>query len=405
MRLSELEKTGASVTTSASTQQHIIAAVRSAPDSANGALVIDLDALTRNYAKLRKLASPAECAAAIKGDAYGLGMAKAAPALADAGCRTFFIATLAEAEALRTLLPHAVIGLPPGTAEVLAAMSVRPVLNSLPEINEWNAYCRNMGTPLPAAIHIDTGMNRLGVKVTDCETLLDPPPEPDRDAPPARTFPVSLLMSHLACADDPAHPKNAAQLEAFRVLAGQFSASARSLANSAGVLLGAPYHFDMVRPGIGLYGGNPRVNGPNPMEPVAHLFGRIAAIGTARAGETVGYGATRRLTRPTRFATVGVGYADGYFRALGAPDGHKGAVACHGEKRLPILGRVSMDLTVFDITDLPEGALHPGDFVELMGAHFTVDEAAALAGTINYEMLTNLGSRYHRVYIGAKNRD
>jgi alanine racemase len=372
-------------------------------------LVIDLSALTRNYAKLRALAAPAECAAAIKADAYGIGMTQAALALTNAGCRTFFVATLAEAKELRALLPDAVIyvlnGLPSGTAEVLAAMSVRPVLNSLPEINEWNTFCRNMGMPLPAAIHIDTGMNRLGVKGAACETLLDPPPELEHDLLPARAFPISLLMSHLACADEPEHQKNAAQLEAFRLLAGQISASARSLANSAGVLLGAPYHFDMVRPGIGLYGGNPRVQGPNPMEPVAHLFGRVAAVGIAGAGETVGYGATRRLTRPTRYVTVGVGYADGYFRSLGAPDGREGAVAYLGEHRLPILGRVSMDLTVFDATNLPQDAIRPGDLVELMGAHYTVDEAAARAGTINYEMLTNLGARYHRVYIGAKNRE
>jgi alanine racemase len=212
-------------------------------------------------------------------------------------------------------------------------------------------------------------------------------------------------MSHLACADEPDHPKNTAQLKSFVALSAQIPPATRSLANSAGVFLGPPYHFDLVRPGIALFGGNPFADKPNPMEPVVRLYGRVAVIGEAAAGETVGYGAVQHLTRRTRYVTVTAGYSDGYFRALGSSDGHEGAFATLGYYRLPILGRVSMDLSVFDATDTPENAIRPGDFVELLGARVTADDVALRAGTINYEVLTNLGRRYHRIYIGAKNRD
>ena len=370
------------------------------PASAPGVLVVDLDALVRNYAKLREIAAPAECAAVVKGDGYGLGAGQVGAALFAAGCRTFFVATLAEAIGLRATLPepaiYALDGLFPGAAAEFAALRLQPVLGSIEEIEEWAAFCRDRQLRLPAAIHIDTGMNRLGLKAAERRSLIA---QPDR----LKDFPVSLVMSHLACADTPAHPKNAAQREDFATFVRSQPQTRLSLANSAGVFLGADFRFDLVRPGIALYGGNPFAGLPNPMEPVVSLYGRIAQVGEADAGETIGYGGAFRLGRRTRYVTVSTGYADGYFRLLGSSDAHAGALAHIGDRPLPILGRVSMDLVVFDITDIPPGLARRGGFVELIGPRFTVDNAAALAGTIAYEILTNLGPRYHRIYISETN--
>jgi alanine racemase len=370
------------------------------PASAPGVLVIDLDALVRNYAKLRDLAAPAECAAVVKGDGYGLSAGRIAAALAAAGCSTFFVATLAEGGALRGVLPDAAIyvldGLFPGSAPEFAASRLQPVLGSLDEIEEWAAVHRDGQAQFPAAIHVDTGMNRLGLKAADRLALADRPGSLER-------FPVSLLMSHLACADTPDHPKNAAQRRDFASIAGSLPPTRRSLANSAGVFLGPDFHFDLVRPGIALYGGNPLAGRPNPMQPVVSLYGRIAQLGEAEPGETIGYGGALRLTRRTRYATVSAGYADGYVRLLGSTDAHAGALAHIGDWPLPILGRVSMDLIMFDITDIPAGLARRGGFVELIGPRFTVDDAAALARTIGYEILTSLGPRYHRVYLSNTN--
>jgi alanine racemase len=369
------------------------------PASAPGVLVIDLDALTRNYAKLRAITAPAECAAVAKGDGYGLGAERIAPALFAAGCRTFFVATLAEAVRLRGALPGGATifvldGLFPGSGAEFAAAGLQPVLGSLGEIEEWAALCRTQGTPLPAAIHVDTGMNRLGLKAAERLALASRPEL-------LAAFPVSLAMSHLACADTPEHPKNDAQRLDFLAFAGSLGnlRPRLSLANSAGVFLGPDFRFDVVRPGIALYGGNPFASRVNPMEPVISLYGRIAQLGDAEAGETIGYGAALTLKRRMRYITVSTGYADGYFRQLGSADSHAGALGHLADWPLPILGRVSMDLIMFDVTDIPPQLAQRGGFVELIGPRFTVDQAAALAGTIGYEILTSLGPRYHRIYI------
>ncbi len=208
-------------------------------------------------------------------------------------------------------------------------------------------------------------------------------------------------MRHLACADRPDQAKNAEQRKHFADFAAKLPKMPLSLANSAGTLIGPDYHFDLVRPGVALYGGNPFARRPNPMKPVIGLYGRIAQIGEAHPGETVGYGAAVTLTRPTRYVTVSAGYADGYFRALGSTDAQAGARAYLDGRPIPILGRVSMDLIVFDVTDVPPDAVRRGGFVELFGPSFTADDAAALADTISYEILTSLGSRYTRIYLGA----
>ncbi len=361
-------------------------------------LTIDLEALIANYRALSDLASPAECAAVVKADAYGLGMAQAAPALSRAGCKTFFVATLGEAKALRALLPQATIyvfaGLMPGTAEPYRAHDLRPVLNTAEEIKEWAAFCISQGEKLPCAVHIDSGMNRLGLSAGEVEEVADA-----RDLWQALT--LSLVMSHLACADEPAHPKSEAQRKTFDRLRARLPKSPASLANSAGILLGRAYTYDLVRPGIALYGGKPSRQGENPFKPVVDLKGRILQVRKIGVGETIGYGATRTLKRPSRVAIVAVGYADGFFRSLSTKDGENGFAAYAGPHPAPILGRVSMDLITIDVSQVPEELSCRGAWVELIGPNATAQVMAHHAGTIDYEVLTNLGRRAFRRYIGG----
>jgi alanine racemase len=361
-------------------------------------LIIDLDALAANYRRLRELAGPAECAAVVKADAYGLGMAEAAPVLWRQGCKTFFVATPDEARALRKLLPYAVIyvlaGLMPGTADMFRKYGLRPVLNSAEEIREWAGFSAKVGEALPCAIHIDSGMNRLGLSAAEVDAVAA-----EQNLWPA--FALSLVMSHLACADEPEHPKSAAQRKIFDDLRARLPKALASLANSAGILLGRAYTYDLVRPGIALYGGKPQSRGSHEFTPVVHLKGRILQVRNVAAGETVGYGATRRLRRRSRVAIVSVGYADGFFRSLSTKDGETGFVAYAGPHAAPILGRVSMDLITVDVTDVPEAHAARGGWVELMGPHVTAQALAHHAGTIDYEVLTNLGARAFRRYIGG----
>lgn len=361
-------------------------------------LTIHLDALAANYRRLRELAGTAECAAVVKADAYGLGMAEVAPALWRQGCRTFFVATPGEGRALRKLLPQAVIyilaGLMPGTADALRKHNLRPVLNSAEEIKEWASLSAKVGEALPCAVHIDSGMNRLGLSAAEVEAVAAA-----RDL--WSTVKLSLVMSHLACADEPEHPKSETQRKIFDQLRARLPRALASIANSAGMLLGRAYVYDLVRPGIALYGGKPQSRGQHEFAPVVHLMGRILQVRNVSPGETVGYGATRTLTRPSRVATVAVGYADGFFRSLSTKDGETGFVAYAGNHAAPILGRVSMDLITVDVTDVPEAFSARGDFVELMGPHVTAQIVAHHAGTIDYEVLTNLGARAFRRYIGG----
>ncbi len=268
---------------------------------------------------------------------------------------------------------------------------MRPVLGSLEEIEEWAAYCQARGKRIPAAIHLDTGMNRLGLTPDDARVAAA--------APGLLTqFGLSLLISHLVCAEDAAHPRNEAQLAAFQQLTGLFPDTPRSLANSAGVFLGPRYHFDLTRPGIALYGGQCTA-GVTQTEPAVWLFGRIAQVRWAERGEAVGYGATQTLNRRTRIATVCSGYADGFIRALSASDAREGPAGYAGAHRLPLLGRVSMDLTTYDATDAPDELVHRGGLVEILGERVAIDDLASFAGTIGYEVLTSLGHRYHRIYV------
>ncbi|MFG1227487.1 alanine racemase [Xanthobacter wiegelii] len=363
---------------------------------AGAILTVDLSAVADNWRTLAALAAPAECAAVVKANAYGLGIARVAPALWQAGARTFFVAHFKEALELRALLPEAMIyvlnGLLPETAPDHAAAHLRPVLGSVPEITEWSDFCRDQGADLPTAIHVDTGMNRLGLSVDEAVQL----------AGTRRMlgFTPSLVMSHLACADTPGHPLTGRQRAVFADVIRRFRGVPGSLANSAGTLLGRDFRFELVRPGIFLYGGV-AITGVPPLRPVVRLEAKIIQVSRVAAGETVGYGAAERLKRPSRIATVSIGYADGLFRAAGSSDLAKGVEAIVAGRRCHLVGRVSMDLATLDITDLPEGSVQRGDVAVFLGDGISVDDLAARSGTIGYEVLTSLGARYARRYIGG----
>jgi alanine racemase len=365
------------------------AAASAAVDRAGAVLTIDVGAVVRNWRTLGgRLAPGASCAAVVKADAYGLGAAAIAPSLADAGCTLFFVAHLDEGVALRQVLPQAVIavlaGLLPGTAAEFLAHRLTPVLNDLGQVETW----RISGAGKPAMLHVDTGMSRLGLSPTELTILVDEKRRLDGVR-------LAAIMSHLACADED-HPLNRRQLDSFRRAVAVLPKAPASLANSSGIFLGPDYHFDIARPGVALYGGNPLPGTPNPMEQVVRLQGKILQVREIDMGETVGYGATHLARRPARIATVGVGYADGWLRSLS----NRGGAVIAGQK-VPLVGRVSMDLITLDVTGIDRALARPGAFVDLLGGERTVDDVAAEAGTISYEILTSLGRRYHRVHLPA----
>jgi alanine racemase len=364
--------------------------------TASGVLTVDLDALVANWRKLEKTAVPAECSAVIKANAYGCGIEPVARALAKAGCKTFFVATLDEAAIARAALPSAPLyvlnGFTQNSGDAYAKIDARPVIGELNELAEWDVFCRRTGWAGGAGIHIDTGMQRLGLTIAEAQGLIPRIHAGDHG--------ISLVMSHLACAESLNHPMNARQLVTFREAASAFSGVPASLSNSSGIFLGNPFHFDMVRPGAALYGVNPTPEADNPMLPVVDLKARIVQIRDVERGESVGYGGNWTTRRPTRLAIVSTGYADGYFRAGSSNDGTRGAEVMVAGKRCPVAGRISMDLTAVDITDLDKNAVRRGHLVTLIGDGITVDELAHHFGTIGYEVLTSLGSRYTRVYKG-----
>src|SRR5712671_272899 len=366
--------------------------------AATGVLTVDLDAIVANWRKLEKAAVPAECAAVIKADAYGCGVDPVARALAAAGCKTFFVATLDEARTAREALPSAELyvldGFFQNCGDAFAKLNCRPVIGDLNELAEWDVFCRRSGWSGGAAIHIDTGMNRLGLTLVEANGIVPRINAGDHG--------ITLVMSHLACAESLNHPLNAKQVATFREIASLFSGVPASLSNSSGIYLGPQFQFDMVRPGAALYGVNPTPEADNPMQSVVDLKARIVQIRSVERGESVGYGATWTARRPTRLAIVSAGYADGYFRAAGSNDGTRGAEVVVAGKRCPIAGRISMDLMAIDITDLPDKTARRGHMVTLIGEGITVDELAHHFGTIGYEVLTSLGKRYARIYKGGE---
>ena len=354
---------------------------------AGAILEIDLGAIVANWRLLARRAAPAVCAAVVKADAYGLGAEPVARALARAGCPLFFVATIGEGVRLRGALGGgaeiAVFNGPlPGTAGEFARHRLVPVLNDPGQVTAWAA----LPGGLPAILHLDTGMARLGLSAREFAALADDPPR--RDGIRWRA-----VMSHLACADTPDHALNETQRTRFAAALRHLPRLPASLAASSGILLGREYQFDMVRPGAGLYGVNPSPGTPNPLRPVVRLSARIVQIREIDGGESVGYGAAHVMDRPGRLATVAVGYADGWLRSFS----HRGCGRIGG-RRVPLLGRVSMDLATFDVSAVDPALACPGSLIELIGDDYGVDAAAADAGTIGYEILTALGRRYHRIY-------
>jgi alanine racemase len=387
----------------ATTSRHTIAEPGPPETEAGGILTVDLGALAANWRLLRDRVGGAECAAVVKADAYGIGIAPAVQALAGAGCRTFFVAHLSEGVAARVADAGATIyvlnGLLPGTAPAYGAAGLRPILGSEDEIAEWAGFCRSGDSRLPAAIHFDTGMNRLGLPPQAASEIARSPLLAD--------FETALVISHFVSSEAPDNPLNARQIAAFRAVRGAFPGTPASLCNSSGIFLPQKPHYDLVRPGYALYGGNPTPGRANPMRPVVRLEGRIIQLRTAEDGETVGYNAQWTAPGRRRLATISIGYADGYPRAASATDAKCDAqiaagVAIVAGQSCPFAGRVSMDLIAVDVTEVPESAVRRGDLVTLIGDDLTLDEVGRRAGTIGYEILTNLGRRYARRYIGGE---
>jgi len=365
--------------------------VASSEDFEPSCLTIRLGAIVENFRRVRQLAAPAAAAAVVKADAYGLGMPLVATALAArAHCDTFFVARHSEGVQLRPLVPNARIyvldGAPPDAVPALISHRLTPVLNSITEVAAWSGAGRAMRADLDAALHVDTGMNRLGVPTDELAVLA---------AEAAKRFQhirIVLVMSHLACADDPASPMNPLQLDRFRTALAMLPTAPASLASSGGVMLGKNYAFDVVRPGLGLYGGNPQPAKPNPFMVAARLTGRVLQVRRVDKGDSVGYGASFRSGRPAAIATVSLGYADGLMRA----NGNRGSAVIEGA-RAPIVGRISMDLVTLDVTDI--NTVRPGTEVEFVGDGVTLEDLAASSGTASYEILTSLSHRARRVYV------
>jgi alanine racemase len=368
------------------------------PTEAGGILTINLAAIEANWKMLSSATVPVECAAVVKADAYGCGLEPVTRKLARAGCRTFFVADVAEGRCVRAVASDATIyvlnGLMPGSAQAFARDNLRPVINSTTELAEWDAFVATQSWRGGAALHVDTGMNRLGITIDEAVAIAS--------RLQSENHGFTLLMSHLACAEMPDHPMNDRQTRLFREIRIMYRGVPSSLANSSGVCLGGTMFCDMVRPGIALYGGNPAPWGENPMHPVVNLKGRIIQVRTINKGEGVGYGATFVAGRPTRIAIIAVGYADGFLRsAATVAKGKSAAEVVIAGRRCPVAGSVSMDLLAVDVTDLAEGAARRGALATLIGDGMSVDDLAAAMGTISYEVLTGLGRRYHRVYKGA----
>jgi alanine racemase len=362
---------------------------------AGAILTVDLGAIAANWRGLRDAGRVAsrhvDCAAVLKADAYGTGAAVVGARLAGEGCRQFFVAHLDEGIALRAAVAeHAICvlnGLLPGTEDEFVAHRLTPALNSLGQLNAWRAAAQRFSQPLDAVIHLDTGMHRLGFSPEEAQVLIN---ERGR----LRGLRLALIMSHLVASEEQDNPVNREQLARFRTFVKAMPGAPTSLANSSGIFLGPDYHFDLLRPGAALYGINPLPGQANPMMPVVTLHARILQTRQIDAFQTVGYGGAWRSARPSRVATIALGYADGYFRTLV----NRTHVHLAGH-RVPVIGRISMDLVTLDVSDVPESEAQAGKFVEVLGPHISPDDLADHARTNAYEVMTALGRRYARVYV------
>ncbi len=354
-------------------------------------LTVDLDAIAANWQILRLQHPSGPVAAVVKANGYGLGAAKVAARLHREGCRHFFVAHLAEATAISDLVPGAMLGvlngLAPGTEADYLARGLTPVLGSLREVAAWQRTARRAGSVLTALLHIDTGMSRLGLDARECASL---------QADPALLDGIALryVMTHLVSSERSLDPRNEIQRRDFLEACAHLPAAPRSLANSSGIFLGTRFGSGLARAGAALYGINPIPGLNNPMRPVVRLRARILQVRDLPEGATVGYNATWTAPRPSRIATAGIGYADGWMRSLSG----RGSASFDG-KAVPLVGRVSMDLTTFDVTECPGAAA--GAWLDLIGPGQTVDAVAGAAGTNGYEVLTSLGQRFGRTYLGS----
>ncbi|WP_379065645.1 alanine racemase [Mesorhizobium sp. UC22_110] len=360
--------------------------------AAGAILTIDLGAIRENYRRLKAHLDGVACAGVVKADGYGLGAVQVANALRKEGCDTFFVAHLWEGIVLRDALgtgPAIFVlhGFLPGSEAQGEAAGLIPVVNSTGQLAAWRNLARQLGKKLPAAIQVDSGMSRIGLAPVEVEALAADPSAFDG-------IELRLVMSHLACADEPEHGANEAERLQFERLRRMLPPAPLSFANSSGIFLGKPYHHDLARPGAALYGINPTPGRKNPMQPVIKLEAKVLQTRQISGGAGVGYGHTFHATGPLRTATITLGYADGWHRRTSAAAFFEGV-------ELPFIGRVSMDSIILDVSALPEGRLKEGDLVELIGPFHPLDTVADVAGTIGYEVLTSLGHRFHRRYVGG----
>jgi alanine racemase len=363
-------------------------------------LSIDVAALADNWRLLARRAAPGDCAAVVKADGYGLGIATIAPPLYAAGCRAFFVAQIGEGQRLRALLPQAdaritVLNGLEAKADPLAdysAFRLAPAVGGAAELERWAAFARTQSRPPPAALHLDTGMNRLGFESLDALRAA---------VAAAGESGADLLMSHFVSSELPDDPLNALQIARFEAARAAFPALKTSLANSSGLFLPGLPALDLGRPGYALYGGNPTPGRPNPMKPVAALDVAIQQTRWIERGETCGYNGQWKARRRTRLATLLAGYADGLPRGAGFVEGRDGAEVEIAGRRCPLVGRMSMDLIIADVTDLAETAARPGEYARLFGGAVSLDEFAERSGTIGYTVLTGLSERYARRVVGA----
>lgn len=363
---------------------------------AGAMLSVDLRAIVANWRYLKNQVGNAEAAAVVKADAYGLGATTVARELRHAGCNTFFVAHLDEGLALRPAVGDARIfvlhGPNPGTEADFAAAHLIPVLSGMSQVEGWLKFVAAQGRSHPTALQVDTGMTRLGLSRPEFDRIRT-------NQNWMRALEPQLLMSHFACADTPRHPLNHQQIETFTKFAKDLPGVPAALSATSGIFLGPRAHFDLVRPGIGLYGGNPTPGRDNPMAHVVTLSAKVIQIQGVDAPQTVGYGATYDVPKPSRLATVALGYADGFLRSITAnPAAPPVYATVHDTWKARLVGRISMDLTTIDIGEVPEGRIQPGDTIDVIGKYASIDTLADAGNTISYELLTRLGPRLPRIY-------
>lgn len=361
------------------------------PPSLSLAAIIDLDALAHNYHTICKnLKKGVQCATVLKANAYGLGLKEAAERLYFEGCRHFFVAHLTEAIELKHFVGedsfiYVLNGLRLGEEKVYVHYNLIPVLSDMRQLRAWNSFAKSKNKCLKAALHFDTGMTRTGISTSHLN---------DIELTDISHTEISCVMSHLACAYTPSHPMNESQRKAFEDICKRFPFALASLSNSGGLFIDKKFQYGLVRAGLALTGSHPSYLSSKKLKPVMKAYAQILQIHDLPRGASVGYDATFIAPRASRIATLGVGYADGYTRALS----NCGEVYCNGHLA-PIVGKVSMDLVNVDITDIPSESIHVGNWVELFGDHLLVEDLAKKAGTIPWEILTQVGQRFERFYI------